>query len=158
MIFVILGSQKFSFNRLLQEVDQLIDRQVIKEEVVAQIGYSTFHSKHYIEKDFMGIEDFQQHIDRCRIVITHGGSGAIINALKKNKRVLAVPRLSEFNEHVDNHQLEITKEFKAQNYIELVTDICDLGTKLQMIETKCFSPFVSQSDQLIEDITSFIEQ
>lgn len=158
MIFVILGSQKFPFNRLLQEVDKLIERQVIKEEVVAQIGHSTYHSEHYTEKKFMETEDFQEHLDRCRIVITHGGSGAIINALIKNKRILAVPRLSEFNEHVDNHQLEITKEFKAKNYIEIVTDICDLGTKLQMIETKCFSPFVSQSDQLIEDITSFIEQ
>ena len=37
MIFITLGSQKFQFNRLLQAVDELIDKGVIKEEVFAQI-------------------------------------------------------------------------------------------------------------------------
>lgn len=47
MIFITLGSQKFQFNRLLQAVDQLIEKSVIEDEVFAQIGYSDYQPKHY---------------------------------------------------------------------------------------------------------------
>ena len=38
MIFVMLGTQNNSFHRLLEEIDKLIEKKVIKEKVVAQIG------------------------------------------------------------------------------------------------------------------------
>ena len=47
MIFITLGSQKFQFNRLLEEVDKLIEQGIITEEVFAQIGYSDYKPKNY---------------------------------------------------------------------------------------------------------------
>ena len=47
MIFITLGSQKFQFNRLLKEIDRLIETGVIKDEVFAQIGYSDYQPKHF---------------------------------------------------------------------------------------------------------------
>ncbi len=45
MIFVTLGSQKFQFDRLLQKLDELVERGVITEEITAQIGaVPTFRS------------------------------------------------------------------------------------------------------------------
>ena len=40
MIFVTLGSQKFQFNRILIEIDKLIEDKYITENVFAQTGYS----------------------------------------------------------------------------------------------------------------------
>ena len=37
MIFVTLGSQKFQFNRILKEIDYLIEKNVIQEKVFAQL-------------------------------------------------------------------------------------------------------------------------
>lgn len=157
MIFVIVGSQKFSFDRLLKEVDRLLSEKRINEEVIVQRGHCTHRSVLYKEKQFMEQEEFQQHLQNCRVVITHGGSGAIINALKKKKKVIAVPRLAMFNEHVDNHQTEITQRFKQLNYIETIMDIQELGTVLDTIETQAFDPFVSQTSTMIEHIAEFIE-
>jgi len=43
MVFVTLGTQDKEFVRLLEEVEKLIDKGVIKEHVIAQIG-STYYS------------------------------------------------------------------------------------------------------------------
>ena len=51
MIFVTLGSQKFQFNRLLIEIDKLVDEGKITEEVFAQIGYSDYKPKNYKYKE-----------------------------------------------------------------------------------------------------------
>ena len=45
MILVLLGTQNNSFHRLLEEVQKNIDNGNIKEEVVAQKGYTKFESK-----------------------------------------------------------------------------------------------------------------
>ena len=47
MIFLTLGSQKFQFNRLLQAVDELIEKGIIVDETFAQIGYSDYQPKHF---------------------------------------------------------------------------------------------------------------
>ena len=40
MIFVTVGSQKFPFERLLKQVDRMVESRIITEEVVAQAGHS----------------------------------------------------------------------------------------------------------------------
>ena len=110
-IFITLGSQKFQFNRLLKEIDRLVENDTIKDEIFAQIGYSDYKPKNYNYKLFLDRNEFSEIMDKCDKVITHGGTGAIIGAIKNDKKVIAVPRLRKFGEHVDDHQLQIIKEF-----------------------------------------------
>ena len=119
MIFITLGSQKFQFNRLLKAVDELN----LKEEIFAQIGYSDYIPKNFKYKRFMDRNEFSSYINKSDVIITHGGTGAIMGALKKGKKVIAVPRLSEYGEHVDDHQLQIIEEFKELNLLYSCEDI-----------------------------------
>ena len=117
MIFITLGSQKFQFNRLLKAVDELVAAGKIKDEVFAQIGYSDYKPTNYKYEQFLDREKFSQIMDKAEIVITHGGTGAIIGAVKKGKKVIAVPRLARYGEHVDDHQLQLVGQFKELNLI-----------------------------------------
>lgn len=83
MIFVILGTQKFQFNRLLKELDVLVENGSLREEVFAQIGHSDYEPQHYQFKRFVNQEEFEQLIDCSSVVITHSGVGSIITAKKK---------------------------------------------------------------------------
>lgn len=157
MIFVTLGSQKFQFNRLLKEIDELIEKGEIKEEVFAQIGYSDYKPKNYKFKEFLDRDEFTKNMKLCRVVLTHGGTGAIISAIKQNKQVIAVARLEKYNEHVDNHQLQIIKEFKNLNYIEEANEIKLLINKLNNLENKKFDKYASNTYEVIKNICSFIE-
>lgn len=156
MIFITLGSQKFQFNRLLIEIDELIDRGCIKEEVFAQIGYSDYYPKRFKFKKFLDRSEFSHLIESSDILITHGGTGAIINGVKKNKKVIAAPRLKQFGEHVDDHQIEIVKQFTELNLISYVESMKDLEKRLNKIRGEKFNSYVSNTDTIIESINKFI--
>ena len=115
MIFVTLGSQKFQFNRMLVEIDRLIDEGKIIDEVFAQIGASDYKPKNFEYKDFLTQDEFKDYMKKADLVITHAGTGAIVTALKNDKLVIAIPRLARFGEHVDDHQIQLIDEFKELN-------------------------------------------
>lgn len=109
-IFITLGSQKFQFNRLLIAVDKLCEKKVISgEDVFAQTGYSDYVPRNYSYNNFLDRDEFSVEMGKADIVITHGGTGAIIGAVKKGKKVIAVPRRAKYGEHVDDHQLQLIK-------------------------------------------------
>lgn len=157
MIFITLGSQKFQFNRLLQSVDELIDKGVIKEEVFAQIGYSDYTPINYEYKGFLDRDEFSKQVEKCEILITHGGTGAIISAVKKGKKVIAVPRLAKYGEHVDDHQLQLIAQFKNQNLICGLNDCSELEAGLNFVKEHDFNCYESSTIRIIESIERFIE-
>ncbi len=159
MIFVTVGSQKFQFNRLLNKIDELIENKVIQEEVYAQIGVSDYSPKNYTYERFMDKENFYQKLLDCDILITHGGTGTIVNAVKNGKRVIAVPRLAEFGEHVDDHQLQLINQFSEHyNYIVGCNDIDKLGEQISSIKDMDFQSYKSNTNRYIEELTNYIEE
>ncbi len=157
MIFIILGSQKFQFNRLVKEVDKLIENGYITEEVYAQIGYSDYEPKNFKFKRFMDRDEFNQIENAASIIITHGGTGAIIGAIKKNKRVIAVPRLVRYGEHVDNHQIQLIEQFKNQNLICGLNSCEELGNAIKNIMDVSFKSYNSNTERYLKSIEQFIE-
>ena len=118
MILVTVGSQKFQFDRLLKKIDELIDDNVIDEPVFAQIGACVYKPRNFDYVDYMTQDEFNKKIKESSLVITHAGTGVIINAIMMKKKVIAIPRLKKYNEHVDNHQLQIVKKFDRLKFIE----------------------------------------
>ena len=156
MIFVTVGSQKFQFNRLLKKIDELIESGDIKEEVFAQIGVSDYTPKNYNYKDFVTQDEFKEYMDKADLIITHAGTGAIVTALKKNKKVIAIPRLSEYGEHVDNHQIQLIDEFKEMNFIEPVYNIEELKNALSVVYEKKYNKYISNTKRILTNIEEFI--
>lgn len=158
MIFVTVGSQKFQFNRLLKEIDELIENKVINEEVFAQIGVSDYKPQKYKYKEFVTQDEFNKYLDEARLIITHAGTGVIVNAIKKGKKVIGIPRLSKFGEHVDDHQIQLLNEFANMNLIETCIDEKELKEKIQQIENKEFKKYDSNNENFIKDIKEYIRK
>lgn len=158
MIFITLGSQKFQFDRLLKAVDDLVEQGIITEEVFAQTGYSTYEPKQYSFKPFLDREEFAEKQDLADIVITHGGTGAIIGAVKKGKKVIAVPRLAKYGEHVDDHQLQLIEQFKEQNLICGLQDCSELEQAIRLVQEHAFHSYQSNTIQIINSIEQFLQE
>lgn len=156
MIFVTTGSQKFQFNRLLVKLDELVSNGVICEEVYAQIGASDYEPRHYAYTAFMDREAFAEKMRECDIVITHGGTGVIISAVKQGKRVIAVPRLARYGEHVDDHQVQLLKQFDGMNLICACYELGKLEQYIRDIRQMHFEPYVSNTDTIIRDIEAYL--
>lgn len=117
MIFVTVGTQPNGFLRCLKEVELLIEKYNITEEVVAQIGNTDFETEKFKTVRFTGENEFKEYIKNASVVITHAGSGAIFNSIKAGKKVIAMARLHDFNEMADNHQTELVKKLSEGGYI-----------------------------------------
>lgn len=156
MIFVTLGSQKFQFNRLLKEIDILIENGVIQEEVIAQIGYSTYKPANFEWHNNLDYNIFIDHIQRSDIVITHAGTGVIMTGIKNNKIVIAIPRLSRYNEHVDDHQIQIASEFKEMGFIEYCNNPSELEDTLLKCRGREYQKYNSSNNKIVRSILDFI--
>ena len=156
MIFVIVGSQKFPFERLIREMDRLKGEGIIQDRVVAQIGVCPFEPEHLEWRRFMDKEDFDRHIAECDLLVTHAGEGSIMTGLIKQRRVIAVPRYERLGEHVSDHQLEIARALAKQQCIVNVEDIAGLERAILDIDSIELKPYVSGNDSIIQTIRDFI--
>ena len=146
MIFVTVGTQDVAFDRLLKSVQKLVNSGIIKDEVVMQSGCSKFTSKKIKVVNYMEPDQFKATLRQASVVITHGGVGTILDALKYNKIIIAVPRLSKYKEHTNDHQLQIINKFSSMGYIIPCKDINKLEMALE--ETKIFRPKKYKSNTL----------
>lgn len=155
MIFVILGTQKFQLNRLLENIDRMFDARLLEENVFAQIGNSTYKPKNFRYANFLEKEDFQTKIKDASLIITHSGVGSIIASIKYGKPVIVFPRLAKFNEHVDNHQLEIAKAFEKKGYVLCCNEDDDLFEKIIQARSFSFQTYQSSTNRIIDLIRQF---
>ena len=126
MIFIILGSREYQFDRLLRKIDYFIDKYEYKGKVFAQIGSSKYIPKYYEYEKYLDKVQFEVYQNNAEIIISHGGTGALISSIKKRKKVIGVPRMAKFNEHTDDHQFQIIELLENEGYISSVKSE-DLG-------------------------------
>lgn len=157
MILVLLGTQKNEFSRLLKEVEVCIENEFIKEKVIAQIGSTKYETDKIELKKFCTQQEIDELINKANYVITHGGVGSILNSVKKGKKVIAVPRLKKYKEHVNDHQLQIIKIFSEEGFIIGLTDVSELKEKIKEIDNFKPNKFVSNSVNIINIIEKYIE-
>jgi UDP-N-acetylglucosamine transferase subunit ALG13 len=158
MIFVVLGTQKFQLNRLLIEIDDLIETGGITQEVIAQIGVSDYIPKHYKYYRYIDKKQFDEFVSQATVVITHSGVGSIISALKSKKPVVIYPRLHKYHEHVDDHQLDIAKAFEKKNYVICRYDDVLLPQVMKRCRQYPFAEYVSNTNRIIGIIQDFLSK
>lgn len=133
LIFVCVGSRKYPFDRLFKKLDELCEDGIIKEEIFAQIGTSTYKPKHFKYKDFLSQEEFMKKVQESNIVISHGASGSIMKALNAGKKVIAVTRLEKYGEHINDHQIQNNEAFASNKYVLAVYEMEELKDAFQKI-------------------------
>jgi len=127
MILVTVGTHNQPFDRLLKEIDRLVEQEEIKDKVIAQIGYSKYKPRNYQYFTFTSWKKILKLNNIADIIITHGGAGNLILASHINKPIVVVPRMKHYGEHVDNHQLQLVRELEKQGRVIAVYDINELG-------------------------------
>ncbi|MBN8210246.1 beta(1,3)galactosyltransferase EpsH [Bacillus sp. NTK071] len=158
MIFVCVGSREYQFNRLLIKLDELIAEGSITDEVFAQIGQSSYIPKHYNYKRFMSVIEFKECQRNADLVVSHGGTGALIGALKMEKQLLAVPRLAKYNEHIDDHQTQVASLMEKEGYLRCVNNIEDLLDGIKSFESNPIIKTYNKPSRVINIINDFIDE
>lgn len=156
MIFVCVGSRDYQFNRLLEQIDRLVEEGVITDRIVAQIGQSEYEPKNYEWHRFLDRDAFKQYQTEADLIISHAGTGALIGALKLEKQVIAVPRLAKYGEHIDDHQTQISGVLAEEGYLREVLEMEKLGETIGLAYTDPIVKRYNRPSNIIQIIDEFL--
>ena len=160
-IFVTVGSRNYPFDRLFKKLDELCEDGVIKGEMFAQTGTSTYQPKHFKYKDFVSQEEFLKWVEWSDIVVSHGASGSIMKALNAGKKVIAVTRLEKYGEHINDHQIQNNEAFASNGYVVAVFEMDELGNAFEAFYngTDGTRPWVNNDPlSIVKMIDNFIQE
>lgn len=122
MIFVTVGTHEQQFNRLVKCIDEWAGKH--DEEVIVQTGYSTYEPHNCKWQKLFTYQEMASNVEKARIVITHGGPSSFIAPLQIGKTPIVVPRKKEFDEHVNDHQINFCRQVaERMGTILVVEDI-----------------------------------
>jgi UDP-N-acetylglucosamine transferase subunit ALG13 len=126
MIFCTVGTQ-LPFDRLLGSVDNLAIMYSDKR-FYGQIGDSKYlpHNFEWIRS--LDETSYHQILKEAELIIGHAGMGTILTAFEYGIPVIIIPRLLEFGEHRNDHQLSTIKKFSNRDGVFACEDINDLET------------------------------
>ncbi|MBD3155765.1 MAG: hypothetical protein GF368_03865 [Candidatus Aenigmarchaeota archaeon] len=159
MIFVTVGTHTKGFDRLFKEIDRLVSEDKIKDKFFVEVGKSDYRPENYEYTDLLPFEKYKKMISEADLVISHGGLGSVINVLEKNKKLVVVPRRKEFDEHVDDHQLQIAKVLEKRERAIPVYDIKNLEGAIKKAEkSKMLNRNIGKENKIIEVIENYIEE
>ena len=156
MIFVTVGTQKFQFNRLLEKVDRMAGEGRVGEEVLMQTGASDYVPKSCAYQAFYDRARFGELVERCSVLITHGGTGTIVEAVKRGKKTVVVPRLARYGEHVDDHQMELAMRLQELNLLRVCPDVELLPEVLGDLNAHNFQAFHSNTETFLASLDGYI--
>lgn len=117
MILVSVGASEYSLDRLLKYLDELCEEKILNgDNIIAQIGSATYIPRKYKYFSLIGREEYEKYVNEAEFIITHAGTGSVVPPLKMGKKIIIFPRLEKFNEHLDDHQLELSECFTTNGY------------------------------------------
>lgn len=158
LLFATVGAT-LPFERLTQIVLEAKREGSIPEQVILQVGQGARNIP-AVEGvrivDALDFEEIQALLKRAYIVVSHGGTGSIITALRQHCRVIVIPRRFELGEHYDNHQQEITDSFEQRGLVLSAGD--DESFRLALEAARDFQPTPVTTDYgaLIVELEEFI--
>ncbi len=112
MIFVTVGTHHQRFERLLDSLGALDG-----DDLVVQYGPGPRPPGVAVAEPFMPFDRMLECFRSADKVITHAGVGSILCAAREGHTPLVVPRRHDLGEHVDDHQIELTKALEARGSV-----------------------------------------
>lgn len=139
MVLVLVGTQKQDFSRIFNEIEK---SELLKDEkIIAQSGYTKYDSKKIEMIPFMKREKLVELIKEADCIICHGGVGTIFDSLYEKKKILAVPRLEKFKEHINDHQIEVCRKLSEEGYILYFLDGENFDEKIKLLKNSDFKEY-----------------
>ncbi len=124
MIYVTLGTMFLDFPRLVRKMDEIA--RDTAEEIIVQTGMGkTIPSacKHF---DFKPHDEVVSIQSEARVIVCHAGIGSVLDALQVRRPFVVVPRLKKFDEHMNDHQIDLARAVESRGWGRMILDVEDL--------------------------------
>lgn len=159
MILVLLGTNPYSFSRLIKPID--IYALKSGKEIIIQLGHSNYIPKHADYFSFKSHKEITKLIKSAEFIITQGGFGSIYDCLNLKKKIICVPRQRELDECLDSGlgQVELVQYLEKGNRILALYDVTQLEEIIEKVDN--FEPdfiFYNNLALIVSQILSGIKK
>ncbi|BDR53400.1 hypothetical protein KIM372_13070 [Bombiscardovia nodaiensis] len=162
MILVTVGTHEQPFNRLLEAVDSIAASQTSHERWIVQYGFSSYQLQSCQGYRFVPADQMETYLKEARIVITHGGPASFMELVSMGKTPIVVPRQACFDEHVNDHQVDFTRQVAERiGGIIPIYNIDDLPAAVEDFDLRSAqvsSGFVSHHAAFVASFTALADQ
>jgi len=157
LILLSVGTQ-FPFDRMVRVVDEWAAAEG-RDDVLAQIGPSTYLPKALKCFGFSTPDEFRSLQAKADLMIAHAGMGSIVTALEFGKPIIIMPRDFDRGEHRNDHQKSTARRFANLKGVHLVMDEAELAEKLHNLEALTAPATVSAKapQSFIDSLKAFID-
>lgn len=124
---VVLGTERYPFTRALVKVAHALPDEV---EVLYQTGNTAVPDIGGVHRQWLPSDELMRAVAEVDVVVTHGGVGTVLTALRLGKHPVVMPRLAGLGEHVDDHQSDLARELEGRGLISVALPDSDLLSML----------------------------
>jgi beta-1,4-N-acetylglucosaminyltransferase len=154
MIFVTVGYSTWDFTRLVKAMDLIA--KIITEDIIVQVGNTSYTPKNVKYFKFNSQEEIDYLYNEARLIVSHAGIGTLINSIKHKKPIIVMPRMKQYNEHLDDHQVEIALKLEKERYVKVVWNANEL--KGALLNSIYLLPNKKEPDEMIDKIKIYLSK
>lgn len=164
MIFATVGTHKQGFERMVQAFDLLARENEFDEELIIQYGTSGYVPQHATAFQWATSQRMDQLTQSARILVTHAAAGAIILGLQAQKPLVVIPRRKQFEEHMDDHQLQLANALEQSGRAVALLDPTAtglaraIGRADEQTVTKAAADFSTKHDAKFYDLKQTLRE
>jgi beta-1,4-N-acetylglucosaminyltransferase len=153
MIFLTVGTL-YPFDRLVEIVDQAVEKGYVQDEIFAQIGNAVIKPRNFQYVVSLEMDVYERRFREASAIISHAGMGTITTALRHKKPLLVMPREKKYGEIINDHQIYTAEAFAKNGHVQVARTPADFAAKI--VELKSFVPTQRCCNR--EAIVTFIKQ
>jgi UDP-N-acetylglucosamine transferase subunit ALG13 len=127
-VLVTVGTNEAPFDRLIEALPGIVSG---GEPVLVQHGASNVRPAGARCVDFLPYDELDGLTRSARAVICHAGIGSVALALARGHRPVVVPRMRQYGEAVDDHQVFFARRLAESGLATVVEDVQDLPAALE---------------------------
>lgn len=163
MISVFLGTQDKQYKRLIDYIVKAKEDRVFGDEkILIQYGQTKYDIDNVDKNlnieffDFKQEDEVLQIIKESRYVISHSGVGLLMSAIKEKKKVIIVPRLKKYKEHINDHQIQIAENFKNDRYGLVAEEYDEFIDAIKKIEDFKQNEYKSNNENFCNKLNNLV--
>lgn len=132
MIVFTLGTIIFPFDRAVDWLALLLEREIINEPVLFQHGATPVKLQHPLLTAVPSLTktEMQESVRQASLTIAHAGQGSTRMLAKLGSSFVLLPRLKRHGEHIDDHQLLFAQAVEKFG-ISYCTEFASLVERIQ---------------------------
>lgn len=131
MILVTLGTHPAPMDRVVRELDRLIEVGALADEVVIQAASFRLKPRLARSEGVIAYGRLRNMISTAEIVISHAGPATLAEIRSAGRVPVVIPRSPARKEHVDDHQERYARRLQGQPGYIVVEDVSGLGPAIE---------------------------